>query len=391
MRFFQGLVTISGLLAVIMVAATVVLPARIKTFTRHLGIEGVLASHRFLGLSAAITVIAHLMFVLVADPRSLLLLDVLRAPGRALAAVIATGSLVAIVVAARTRARQNYEVWRWTHVILALVVLIGSAAHVALIGELITDPVGGPLLLVVVTIIFGAGIYRWVLSPRSRGAEFVVADVRPEAPGVSTVVLRARAGRHAGLKFEPGQFAWLRLERAPLAEEHPFTISSAAQDGLSPEFTIRHAGDWTTGPLARLHRGARVWLDGPHGAFIPRESAFGFVMIAAGVGITPMMSMLRTFARAGDERAMHLFLMDRADELLFREELDDLERELDLHRVELRRVRITAELLAIHLPPTYLQFEYYICGGNRLIVDARRAIEDLHVPQSRVHTEMFSE
>lgn len=391
MRFFQELVTITGVLAVVMLATAVVLPARLKALTRRMGIEGVLASHRFLGLCATLMVLVHLMCVLVADPRALALLDVLSAPVRAVAATIATGSLLGLVIAAQSRARQNYEHWRWTHVVLAVIALIGSTLHVILIGELVLDPLAGPFLVAVAVAVAGSVIYRWIVAPSKRTAEFIVARVRAEAPGVSTVVLRPRAGRHAALKFEPGQFAWMRLERAPLAEEHPFTIASAAQDGIAPEFTIRHSGDWTTGPLARLRPGARVWLDGPHGAFTPKETAFGFVMISAGVGITPMMSMLRTFARAGDRRPMYLFLADRPDELLFRAELSEMEHHLDLHRVEFRRVRITAELLARHLPPTFLQLEYYICGGNRLIGDARRAIEDLHVPESRIHTEMFSE
>ena len=62
------------------------------------------------------------------------------------------------------------------------------------------------------------------------------------------------------------------------------------------------------------------------------------MLVAGGVGITPMMSMLRTLADRGDRRPHRLVMVARtADELLFRDELGQLKERLDLTVVELLR------------------------------------------------------
>ena len=65
---------------------------------------------------------------------------------------------------------------------------------------------------------------------------------------MSTLVLDRRGP--GTFDFAPGQFAWLRLARSVHAEEHPFTIASSAHAGASVEFTIRHAGAFTTAVAA---------------------------------------------------------------------------------------------------------------------------------------------
>ena len=114
-------------------------------------------------------------------------------------------------------------------------------------------------------------VWRSLLDPST---EFVVRDVRRETPTVSTLVLQPRspgtAATSAGA-FAPGQFAWLRLERSVTAQEHPFTIASSAHYDGSVEFTIRHAGDFTSG-IRRPAPGSKVWVDGPHGAFTSDDS-----------------------------------------------------------------------------------------------------------------------
>ena len=69
--------------------------------------------------------------------------------------------------------------------------------------------------------------------------------------------------------------------------------------------SIRKLGDFTkqidTVPVGRL-----VYLDGPYGAFTIGNPADMHVLIAGGVGVTPMMSMIRTLADTGDKRPVIL-------------------------------------------------------------------------------------
>ncbi|HXV93002.1 MAG TPA: ferric reductase-like transmembrane domain-containing protein [Pseudonocardia sp.] len=398
---------VTGLLALSAMVCAAVLPSRLRSLTRALGIETVIDAHRFLGTSAAVLVLLHLACVVAADPVKVSLLDVTTAGRAPRAAVGATVAVVALVVVAALRARGNrsYEQWRLVHIVLAGVALLLSALHVWWLENLVQDPVMGFLLTLVAVLLVAVLVHRWVwralLDPST---EFVVREVRRESPTVSTLVLVPQMARHAGeaWSFAPGQFAWIKLRRSVTAEEHPFTIASSAGADRRIEFTIRQAGDFTRA-LARLRPGTPVWVDGPHGSFTPEARASsGVVMIAGGVGVTPMMSILRTAAHHGDPRPHRLIaIASRHQDLLFRDELADLRRHLDLEVTEvLRRPHpgwsghtgeIGVELLAAVLAGAQHaeDLDYFICGPPSLVADALEALAVLEVPAENVHTEQF--
>jgi 3-phenylpropionate/trans-cinnamate dioxygenase ferredoxin reductase subunit len=359
--------------------------------------------HRFLGVSAAVLVLVHLACVLANDPRSINLLKVLSAPPRAQAATAALAALVLLVgvVALKARLRLSYESWRWMHVGLAAAVLVFSGLHTVWLNHALKVPAMSAAFLVLVAIVVTVASYRWlwrgILDPST---EFVIREVRSESPTISTVVLAPR-GDEGSWRFVPGQFAWLRMAQSPTAEEHPFTISSSARDEYT-SFTVRHAGDFTR-TLTALPPGTPVWVDGPHGAFsgdIGRCS--GFVLIAGGVGITPMMSMLRTAADRGDRRPYRLVVVaSRPEDLLFREELGFLRSSLDLVVTEVMR-RPTDDweghygdlglgLLSLVLGSTEQpeSVDFFLCGPPAMIHDSLEVIDALDVDPGRVHTELF--
>jgi predicted ferric reductase len=133
-----------------------------------------------------------------------------------------------------------------------------------------------------------------------------VTKVRKERGDTWTLVMRPEG--HPGFRFSPGQFGWLTLWGSPFKiTGHPFSFSSSAAvaDGRV-EMTIRNLGDFTSA-IHKVPVGQRVYLDGPYGTFtIDRNPADMHVLIAGGVGITPMMSMIRTLANRGDKRRVIL-------------------------------------------------------------------------------------
>src|SRR5690606_40162353 len=105
---------------------------------------------------------------------------------------------------------------------------------------------------------------------------------------------RLRRVGHGGFLFGPGQSAWLATGRHPVwSAQHPISIASSAEpapDGAL-EFGIKALGDWSGEVVPALGPGARVWVDGPFGAFTPEgRPAQGYVLIAGGIGISPMRS-----------------------------------------------------------------------------------------------------
>lgn len=391
--------TTTGLLALSALVCAAVLPSRVRSLTRAFGIEGILEVHRSLGALAAALVLAHLACVVAADPANVALLDPARATTASVAATVGTLAVALVVVLAITRGHTRplpYELWRWTHVALAAVGAGGSALHVWYLQQLVTDPVSSAVLALLAVALLAVLLHRWLLRPLfDPAAEFVVREVRRESASVSTLVLDRRdpADRWT---FAPGQFAWLRLARSTRAEEHPFTIASSAHDPDAVEFTIRHAGSFTAA-VARLAPGRPVWVDGPHGAFTVDDSrsATGVVMIAGGVGVTPMMSMLRTAADRGDARRFHLVLVvARREDVLFRAELARLGEHLYLDVSEVLRSRergdgVAPLATALAGAPDPAALDYFVCGSPTLVATAFHVLDLLGVPPDQVRTEQF--
>jgi ferredoxin-NADP reductase len=144
-----------------------------------------------------------------------------------------------------------------------------------------------------------------------------------------------------------------------------------------------------------------VYVDGPHGVFSPdHDEGPGFGLVAGGVGIAGLISMVRTLADRGDVRPVVLFYANTDwDGVAFREDLEALQRRLDLtvvHVIERppegwagETGYVTREILARHLPPAHRRFQYFICGPDPMMDAAEAALVGLGVAAERVHTERF--
>ena len=92
------------------------------------------------------------------------------------------------------------------------------------------------------------------------------------------------------MKYQLGQFAFLKAKVPGLREPHPFTIASSP-DEQCLRFVIRDLGDWTHHLLASLKINDRVTVEGPYGhlAPLPKHPVDHVVWVAGGVGITPFL------------------------------------------------------------------------------------------------------
>lgn len=399
---------LAGLLATSALLASVVLSSRLRSLTTTFGLGRVVGLHRYMATWCVLLVAVHVGVFLAYSPASWVLLLPWSGTPASQAGLTATVALVALGATSRLRER-HYELWRWLHIAFAALAIVLAGLHVYWLNHLITDPylrvwfVGASALLLAVL------TYRWLLRPiRHRRTGYVVTAVRAESPGVSTLTVRPPGARHhtsgpSTLTFEPGQFAWLRLSPTNPSQEHPYTISSSAADPSAVEFTIRHTGDFSD-RLAGLQPGQRLWMDGPHGAFTLSPGSAGVVGIVAGVGITPVMSILRTLADRHDRRSHRLVVASRTPEdMLFRRELDQLRNRLPLSVLHvLSRPphgwigpvgRINAPMLERFLPdhPYRTRLDYFVCGPPAMIADTLAALAQLRIPASRVHTEQFGD
>ena len=121
------------------------------------------------------------------------------------------------------------------------------------------------------------------------------------------MTLELAADGHEGLRFAPGQFARLRTARAVYGmDDHPFTLSSSPRRPERPAFTVKALGDFSAS-VADLRAGTHVLVDGPHGEAVhDARAARGLLLIAAGIGITPAVSVLRAAAERDERRPLLL-------------------------------------------------------------------------------------
>ena len=396
-----------GLVSMSVLGATAIVPSRIRSLTRAFGISEVLVSHRWLGLAALGLVLAHLAFVVLANPSNINLLDFRVAPPRAQAATSSTIALALLCGLSVFRRKLSWlrriGVFRLVHVGLAFAVLVLGALHVYWLDHLIRNQAMKYCywtLSILLIVVLGR---RWVVRPLLMyGKPFVVAEVIHETPTASTLVLRADGVGHLGLRFNAGQFAWLRLDSPfRMFSERPFTIASGANKPDELQFTIRHVGVMTR-RFANLRPGRRMYVDGPYGSMhVDSPASEGLVLIAGGIGITPMMSMLRTLADRNDERHHRLVLgMRRVDDAMFTEEIGELRSRLHLSiTLSLSdphpgwrgpRGRIDAALLSQVLGRRRRdRVDVFVCGPPPMIATVMTALAELGVPSARIHTEEF--
>jgi predicted ferric reductase len=244
------------------------------------------------------------------------------------------------------------------------------------------------------------GLLVWVrLVKPSRARPWRLARVEPERGDTTTLVLEPPPALK--FRFEPGQFGWFAIGRSPYSlTQHPFSFSSSAEHG-EVALAVKALGDFTS-QVKDLEPGTRVYVDGPHGVFsIDQDEGPGFGLIAGGVGIAGLISMLRTLADRGDVGPALLFYANREwDAVAFREELEALEGRLDLTLVHVlerppdgwpgETGYLTADVLRRHLPPGYRRFQFFICGPDPMMDAAEAALIELGVPAERVHSERFN-
>ena len=232
-----------------------------------------------------------------------------------------------------------------------------------------------------------------------------VAAVEPlcaDAAAITFTVPAELTGRYA---FRPGQSLTVRRPGDPGDERRSYSICAAA--GEPPRIGVREVpGGLMSRWLVRDAKpGAEVEVAPPSGTFTPDLTAGGgHVLIAAGSGITPVLSIAASLLRRPDTAVGLFYGNRRADTVMFAEELADLKDEhpsrLELVHVLSREAR-DVELLSGRLNAGKLRTllpllidvpdvdHWWLCGPFGMVVDATEVLGELGVPPERIHRELF--
>ncbi|HXW44568.1 MAG TPA: 1,2-phenylacetyl-CoA epoxidase subunit PaaE [Streptosporangiaceae bacterium] len=204
--------------------------------------------------------------------------------------------------------------------------------------------------------------------------------------------------------FRPGQSLTLRRTVQGLEERRSYSICAAAGERL--RIGVREVpGGAVSGWLVREVRpGDRVEVQPPSGSFTPDGQPGRHVLIAAGSGITPVLSITASALRDPQAEATLLYGNRRADSVMFADELADLKDNYPVRlqlahvlsrepqEVELFSGRMDASRLRRLLPALCAVDSvdhWWLCGPYGMVTDAMTVLSELGVPAERVHRELF--
>ena len=231
-----------------------------------------------------------------------------------------------------------------------------------------------------------------------------VARVFQETPDVKTFRLMNPLGGVLPFTYLPGQFLTVTVLTDGKPVRRGYTIASSPTQHDYAELTVKHeAGGVVSGYLHdQVKEGDLLECSGPTGSFVftGRECKC-ILLIGGGVGITPMMSVIRYLtdrAWAGD--IYLIYGVHAPQDIIFREELAYLE-----HRHPNLRVvvtvshpegtdwagpsgRITKELIAKSVPDLASRY-VHLCGPVSLMEAVKKELTALGVPPDRVKSEAF--
>ncbi|CAN5555120.1 FAD-binding oxidoreductase [soil metagenome] len=393
-----------GFVGLIMLALQFAITARFSQFEAPYGIDIIIEFHKQISLVACGFVIVHPVILMFTDPDNLQLLNLFTAPFRAQMAVISVISLLVLVIISlfREEFKIDYEVWKTLHVILAIVAVVTAFLHIIGVAYYLSifwkQIFWGFMLFTFIGILLYIRIIKpWYLTNKS----YRIDNIKEERGESWTVTFKPYG--HKGLKFKPGQFVWLTMGNAPFRiEEHPFSFSSSAEKSGIYALTIKELGDFTAN-VKKFNPGDKAYMDGPYGVFTPdRYKGFsGLVFISGGVGITPVMSMLRTYADRKDPcPILMIYASDNFESVTFYEELEELKKKLNVDLIYVLDEAdddwtgetgfVDSDILEKYLPEDFETRLYFICGPDPMMEAVEIALEKKGVPVENINMEHFN-
>jgi len=389
---------VSGMLAGYSVLVMLVLMSRWPLLERGIGADVLARWHAAGGRAVLSLVLVHAVFAVLAwslltrqNPVSASA-QVLTWPG--LVAATAGTALMCAVAAASVRSARaslRWETWYGVHLTMYAAVAVSFSHQLA--GP---DLAGRTLLQIawalLYTFTFALVLRYRVLAPVASAFRhrLRVVAVIPEAPGVVSIVLQ---GRHlAELQAQAGQFfRWRFLTSGSWLTAHPFSLSAPPVRNRL-RLTVKALGDGSE-RLQRVPVGTWVFAEGPYGAMTAaRRTRRDVLLVAGGVGITPMRALFETIPTSPGQDLVLLYRARDRDQLVFREELDVLAARRRARVVYLLggdRGLLSARSLT-RLVPGLPDRDVYLCGPPGMSAAVRRSLREAGVPPSHLHEERFA-
>ena len=229
--------------------------------------------------------------------------------------------------------------------------------------------------------------------------ELQVADVVAETEDSRSLVFTVPQGAEIPadrLRYAPGQFLTLRIPSdrtgsvarcyslcsSPFTDEALTVTVKRTADGYASNWLCEHA-----------HPGMRIHVLAPSGKFVPKTLDDDFLLLAAGSGITPIMSICKSALAEGSGHLLLVYANRDDRSVIFGDALRELaakypDRLTVVHWLESLQGLPSATALA-KLAAPYTDRQAFICGPGPFMQAVRDALESLEVPAQQIHIEVF--
>ncbi|MEX0748399.1 MAG: ferredoxin reductase family protein [Candidatus Saccharimonadales bacterium] len=373
---------------------SLVLGARLKSIDKlFLGLDKAYKAHRIFGSYSFIAIAVHAVAITAAIAMSAPL-GALRMWVPGVDAVVTWGVIAFLGMAALLTAtvlyKLPYQTFLTVHRLLGLL-LVPAALHTFLAsGHLLDNPALRRYMLIVTFIGALSYLYHSVLGEwLTKKYPYRVEAVNHLGEDITEIILQP--SWHP-VSFRPGQFGYLSMRDAAVQREaHPFSFSSSRHD-RQLGFVVKNLGDYTA-KIGEVHPGVRAIVDGPYGNFSYLNSTSRRqIWIAGGIGITPFLSMVRSFPDKLRYDIDFFYCTKSDTDALFHTELTAVAKRhagFRMHHIcEEREGFMNLELLQQRADIQAAAI--FICGPPPMLNGLRKQFVAAGIDEDRLHYEEFS-
>ena len=402
---------VTGLVASDLLLVQVLLMARVPWIERSYGQDELARRHRLVGFWSFNLLVLHIVLITVGytlgDHTDVFheTWTLVTSYGGMLLALAGTAALTTVTVTSIRAARRalRYESWHLLHLYAYLGVGL-ALPHQIWTGRDFTSSWlartywwGSYAVAAGAVLVYRVGLPVW----RTLRHGITVTSVVRESDDVITVHMGGR-GLHR-LPVQAGQFfIWRFLDGPGWSRGNPYSLSAAPRRDRV-QITAKDLGDGS-GRLASLRPGTRVLLEGPYGRLTGGHRVTNkVVMLACGIGITPMRALLEDIPYAPGDATL-IYRARSEPDLVFRRELEQLadERGVEIHYLTGRRIPGRSSWLPrgaaqwrdsealVRLAPDLLNSDVFICGPDDWMHAVARAAVGAGLPTDQLHQERFT-
>jgi predicted ferric reductase len=390
-----------GLAAATLLFFQLIQAARLKVLDRVFSLPGLVRSHRLNAIVIFFLALLHPILVLSSEEKLIIPLELRYWPEW-----VGVGVLTLIVIHFsvsqwRRAFRITFHGWLLWHRCVGVFILGLAALHILFVSETFSEE-GFPRTAVMVSTAIIVVLWLWVRSGwlRVRKMPLAVTRVAPEGKSCTCIELSPITDRP--FQYLPGQFVFVSVHSKYISREpHPFTLSSTPTRPQCLQITVRASGDWTR-HIDRVVEGDSVSIQGPFGRFshILTDPDREIVMIAGGIGITPMLSMLRFMVDRQDHRAVTLIWSNHSrEDIVYEEEFNDLmSKPIGLRSVfvftgssaeGVSTGRLNLEKLQTMLQTCSRRAAIFMCGPVQMMKQVKGDLKRIGFTSCSIYTETF--